>query len=112
MERRVDFRGYKLQTDSFGPVGFFVEVELEYPAYLHASHNHLKLAPEKLAIKKDWLSEYANSFYLPVSPVTKPIETLFDKHFYIDHFRNLKFCLEQGLKVTKLHRVQQFVQSC
>ena len=28
-----------LQTDSFGPVGFFVGVDLEYPAHLHASHN-------------------------------------------------------------------------
>ena len=36
-------------TDSFGPLGFFVEVYWEFPAHLHACHNLLR---RKLANKK------------------------------------------------------------
>ena len=41
----------------------------------------------------------------------KLIETLFDKHNYVCHYRNLKFYLKHGLKVKRLHRVLQFRQS-
>ena len=101
-----------LNTDSFGSVGFFVEIDLRYPSSLHDSHNDLLLAPEKLIVKSGWLSDYATSFGYTTSGVPKLVETLFDKFFYVCHFRNLKFYVEQGLTVTKLHRVLQFDQSC
>ena len=101
-----------LNTDSFSGVGFFVKVDLQYPSSLHDSHNDLPLAPEKLIVKSGWLSDYATSFGYPTSGVAKLVETLFDKFFYVCHFRNLKFYVEQGLTVTKLHRVSQFGQSC
>ena len=41
-----------LQTDDDSPVGYFVEVDLEYPSLLHDEHNDFSLAPEKLAIKQ------------------------------------------------------------
>ena len=72
----------------------------------------MPLAPEKLQIKTDWLSDYAKSFGIPASRVAKLVETLFDKNFYICHFRNLKFYVEKGLTVKRLHRVLQFDESC
>ena len=41
----------------------------------------------------------------------KLFETLLDKNRYVCHYRNLKFYVNQGLKVRKLHLVIQFRQS-
>ena len=40
------------------PIGHFLEVNLEYPDKLHELHNDYPLAPEKLAVSSDMLSEY------------------------------------------------------
>ena len=39
-------------------VGYFLEVDLEYPKELHELHNDYPLAPEKLAVINDMLSKY------------------------------------------------------
>ena len=40
------------------PIGYFLEVDLEYPDKLHELHNDYPLAPEKLAVSSDILSNY------------------------------------------------------
>ena len=40
------------------PMGYILEVDLEIPDELHALHNDYPLAPEKLAISYDMLSNY------------------------------------------------------
>ena len=40
------------------PIGYFLEVGLEYPNELHELHNNYPLAPEKLAVSSDMLSNY------------------------------------------------------
>jgi len=41
------------------PKGYILEVDLDYPAYLHESHNDYPLAPEKVVITPDMLSPYS-----------------------------------------------------
>src|SRR3989442_11856737 len=41
----------------------------------------------------------------------KLVPNLSDKYRYILHYRNLKFYLQMGLKLTYIHRVIQFKQS-
>ena len=40
------------------PIGYFLEVDLEYPDELHELHNDYPLAPEKLAVSSNMLSKY------------------------------------------------------
>ena len=40
------------------PMGYVLEVDLEYPDELHALHNDYSLAPEKIAIPYCILSNY------------------------------------------------------
>ena len=39
-------------------IGYFLKVDLEYPNELHELHNDYPLAPEKLAVSSDILSNY------------------------------------------------------
>ena len=40
------------------PIGYFLEVDLEYPDELHELHNDFPLALEKLAVSGHMLSKY------------------------------------------------------
>ena len=102
-----------LATSNDSVVGFIVEVDIAYPSSLHDSHNDLPMAPEKILIRKSWLSPYAQSFNVKLQSDgrEKLVETLLYKSRYVCHYRNIKFYVNQGLKVRKLHRVIQFRQS-
>ena len=44
-------------------------------------------------------------------PASKLIPNLYDKTNYITHYTNLKFYLQQGMVLKKIHRILQFKQS-
>ena len=92
-----------------------MEVDLEYPNDLHEIHNDYPVAPEKLKVSKDMLSEYcikiSKQYGIPTGVATKLIPTLNNKKEYVIHYRNLQLYMELGLKVTKVHRALKFKQS-
>ena len=96
-------------------VGYFLEVDLEYPEELHKLHNDFRLAPEKIAVSCDMLSKYckkfADEYEIKVGDVKKLIPNLGNKTNYVVHYRNLQLYLSLGLKMTKIHRVLKFKQS-
>ena len=61
--------------------GHILEVDLQYPKHLHKSHNGYPLAPEKLAVKEEWLSDYQTELLNNKSMinVTKLVPNLMDK---------------------------------
>ena len=97
------------------PIGYILEVDLEYPDELHVLHNDYPLAPEKLAISYDMLSDYckkiADEYEIKVGDVKKLIPNLGNKTKYVLHYRNLQLYLSLEMKLTKIHRVLQFKQS-
>ena len=101
--------------DLDGDKGYVFEVDLEYPKHLHDKHNCYPLAPERIAIKDAFLSPYQHDllkrFDMKNSTIPKLTPNLFDKTNYIVHAKNLKFYLDQGLILKKVHRIISFDQS-
>ena len=84
--------------------GFTLEVDLEYPKELHNLHDDYPLAPGKIKVNKDMLSNYcqeiSNKFNVSPGLVHKLIPTLKNKAKYDLHYRNLQLYTDLGLKVT------------
>ena len=45
-------------------IGYFLEVDLEYPEELHELHNDFPLAPEKRTANSDMLSKYGKIYFI------------------------------------------------
>jgi DNA-directed RNA polymerase subunit RPC12/RpoP len=82
-----------------GPIGYFLEVSLEYPASLHDLHNEMPLCPVVAAPP----NAEPDQKYL--------LESLEDRNDYVLHYRTLKLALKNGLKLKKITKVLQFNQS-
>ena len=86
------------------PIGYFLEVDLEYPDELHELHNDYPLALEKLAVSSDMLSKYckkvADKYGIKVGDVEKLIPNAGNKTKYVLHYRNLHLYLSLGMKQT------------
>ena len=95
--------------------GYFLEVDLDYPEYLHEEHNDYSLAPEKIKVKEEMLSlhqlQMKNKHDIKVGGINKVIPNLMSKKNYVIHYRNLKYYLSQGLILKKVHRILEFKQS-
>ena len=75
-------------------VGYFLEVDVEYPKKLFGSHKDLPFLPERKKLEK----------------VEKLVCSIEDKEKYVIHIRALKQALNNGLKLKKLHKVIKFKQ--
>ena len=104
-----------LSINKKSDVGYILEVDLKYPDELHALHNDYPLAPEKLTVTNDILSNYckriADKYEIKVGDIKKLIPNLGNKNKYVFHYKNLQLYLSLGMKLTKIHRVLQFKQS-
>ena len=90
--------------------GCILEVDLEYPAELHESHNDYPLAPERFKVKKEWLSGYQANLLEDdnILNTEKLVPNLMDKTKYVLHYRNLQLYLSLGMKLKKIHRILEF----
>lgn len=106
---------FDFDQDFDGDYGYFVECDLKYPKHLHKLHSNLPLAPEILEVHFDNLSPYAQSAILQTEGSknyrdTKLMSTFHDRLGYVLHIKNLKFYLELGLELKKVHRILKFRQ--
>ena len=93
--------------------GYIFEVDLRYPHHLHDRHNDYPLAPERMEIDEKIFSPFQRETYPKDKrkSTTRLAPNLHDKKNYVVHARNLRFYLEQGMIITKIHRVLTFKQS-
>ena len=99
-------------TDS--PEGLILEVDLGYPEELHEAHGAYTLAPERIVVQKDWMSEYQHDLLgVEVAPteVEKSVPNLRNQERYVLHCRNLQRYLSLDMRLTKIHRALLFRQS-
>ena len=68
-------------------------------------HNDYPLAPEKLEVQKEWLSQYQHNLMTKKTclKVKKLVHNLMPKHKYVVHNRNLQLYVSLGLKISKVH---------
>ena len=95
--------------------GYIFEVDLDYPESLHDMHNDYPLAPEAFQVQTDMLSNHQKNVLNIIDSkhniCKKLTPTLYNKSKYVVHYRNLKFYLEQGMILKKIHRVVSFTQA-
>ena len=75
-----------------GPIGYFLEVDLEHPDELHELHNDYPLPSEKVAVSSNMLSKYcieiSDKYEINVGDVKKLIPNLGNKTKYVLHQKN------------------------
>ena len=118
MSQALPYSGFKWKTrdvnGKFGKrekgKGWILEVDLEYHKHLHKLHNDYPLAPEKLAVKKEWLSDYQTELLENNNMINteKLVPNLRDKRKYVIHYRNLNLYRSLGIRIKKIHRILEF----
>ena len=97
----------RIKKDS--STGYILEVDLEYPEKLHDIHNDYPLAPDKINIPKEWLSDYSLKMLI-ILLQENLVPKLMNKNNYVIHYRNWRQCLRLGVKFKKIHRILKFKQ--
>lgn len=95
--------------------GAIFEVSLLYPESLHDKHNCYPLCPEKRAVHFNELSPFQKQIVRTSSmhyndKQTKLLAHFYPRENYIVHQDNLRFYLEQGIILTKIHRILTFLE--
>ena len=99
---------------SDGDKGYYLEVDIEFPEHLHDYFDDYPLCPESEIVTEDMVSDYGKDLLRRLDgkhdKTKKLILSLKAKKNYKCHYRYIQFCLEQGMVITKIHRVHEFTQ--
>ena len=101
-----------------GDWGHYFEVDLLYPDSIKAETADFPLAPLSGEVTVDMFSEFMKEFHKDLvaqgqpryKPSRKLLMTQFNKQNYLAHFAILKFYLQMGMSLSKVHRVIKFRQ--
>ena len=89
----IDLEGIKGTPDD-NIIGYYPEVDLEYPEELHDKFKEYAPAPESLIPKEEWLSDFQKDVMkqnkMKPSNCPKLIPHLMKHEKYVIHYRNLK----------------------
>ena len=99
-------------------IGYILEVDLDYPKELHDLHKDYPLAPEIMSISENMLSQVQKDIHkyyygkdASDEKTNKLVLNVMDKKKYVLHISALKFYLQHGLSLRKVHRAISFKQA-
>ena len=115
----LDLHEKLLNVSDTDDTGYILCVDLEYPKELHDKHSSMPLAPEQMDITFEDLSPHAQASLIAFQgeerarkyKSRKLCTTLTSKYNYVVHYRSLKYYLQQGMKLVKIHRAFSFRQA-
>lgn len=91
---------------------------IEYPINLHDTHAEYPLAPERLKVLPNMVSNKQREIYCKIrgddeikETLPKLIPNLYNKTNYVVHYRNLQLYTSLGMVVKKVHKILKFRQS-
>ena len=90
-------------------IGYMFNVNLHYPDELHNLHNGYALAAENINIKNDMLNDFQQEGRKE-NNIKKLCTSFEDKINFGVNYRELKFFLKHGLKITKVNQVLEYEQ--
>lgn len=107
-----------LTFDCDQDIAYILCVDLSYrDPRLHDLHDELPFAPESRNVTFDDMSPYMKTLLLALRgersrnmKEKKLVATLCDKKNYVIHCKHLKLCLQNGLKIDKIHNILSFRQ--
>ena len=83
---------------------FFIECDLESSENIKAKTENFPFCPYQAKADPQLFSSVINSIRPKnYKPTTKLMCDVTNKKIYMMHYRNLNFCLIEGMKVTKIH---------
>ena len=98
-------------------IGYILEVDLDYPKELHDLHKDYPLAPEIMCINESMLSQVQKDIHkyyygkdASDEKANKLVLNVMGKK-YVLHISALKFYLQHGLSLRKVHRAISFKQA-
>lgn len=108
-----DIENFDLNDMDNTEIGYILECDLSYPPELHDKHMSFPMAPECREITQNMLSPYSKRCLKEIygkskQKSSKLIVSFLDKKNYVVSGRNLKFYLDNGLKLEKIHRILKF----
>ena len=96
-------------------IGYILEVDLDYPKELHDLHKDYPLAPEIMSISENMLSQVQKDIHkyyygkdASDEKSNKLVLNVMAKKKYVLHISALKFYLQHGLSLIKVHRAISF----
>ena len=89
-----------LKIKSNSSTGYILEVDLEYPKNLHYEHSDYPLAPQEIAIQKEWLSDYCSEIVNEHDIITGSIKKLLPN---VINKNNYRFIMEIYDNVYRKH---------
>ena len=99
-------------------IGYILEVDLDCPKELHDLHKDYPLAPEIMSISENMLSQVQKDIHkyyygkdASDEKSNKLVLNVMDKKKYVLHISALKFYLQHGLGLRKVHRAISFKQA-
>ena len=103
-----------LEQSSFQPTGYFIECDIECPAELHNKFNDLPFFPEKnYGLQSQFIKDFATQWNVTnkETKTQKLVCTLFNKKHYLCHYLMLRLGVQQGYRITKIHKITPFKQA-